>query len=109
MKIQDVPFSTVEWDKIPPIEYKGETGTSWCKTVEQGNVRVRVVEYGAGYRANHWCDRGHVVFILNGEIDIEIENRKTYHLFSGMSFHVADGLDIHRAFSEKGAKVFIID
>ncbi len=109
MKIQNVPFFTVEWDTITSIEYKGETGMSWCKTIEQGNIRVRMIEYGAGYKADHWCSRGHVVLVLKGELTVELENGKFFHLLSGMSFQVADTVDAHRAYTDNGALVFIVD
>jgi hypothetical protein len=38
------------------------------RTKEAGNVRVRMVEYSPGYVADHWCERGHVVLVLEGEL-----------------------------------------
>jgi len=43
MKIQDVPFSLTDWEEVTPTEHKGETGTSFWRTFEMGNVRVRMV------------------------------------------------------------------
>ena len=57
MKIQSVPFSITEWGKIPPEEKKGEAGVSYWQTFEQGNLRVRMVEYSPGFRSDHWCSR----------------------------------------------------
>jgi len=51
MRIEDVAFCTTVWDTVPATEHKGETGTAIWRTLETGNVRVRMVEYTPGYRA----------------------------------------------------------
>lgn len=110
MKIQDVPFSLTDWEEVTPTEHKGETGTSFWRTFEMGNIRVRMVQYSPGYMADHWCARGHVLLVLEGELKNELKDGNTYTLTPGMSFQVADDeSNPHRASSGKGAKVFIID
>lgn len=74
MKIKDVPFFVTYWEKIEPVEHKGETGTSfWC-VFESGNIRVRMVEYSAAFRSDHWCSRGHVLLVLEGELFIKLKD-----------------------------------
>jgi hypothetical protein len=110
MKIMEVPFSTTDWDKIEPVEYRGETGTSFWKTFEAGNIRVRMVEYSAGFKSDHWCARGHVLLVLEGELVIKLKDSNEFILNSGTSFQVADDdTNPHLAFTEKGAQVFIVD
>ena len=110
MKIQDVAFSMTRWDDETPAEHKGETGTSFWRTFEEGNLRVRMVEYSPGYKADHWCPRGHVLLVLEGELDIELKDGQDFKLMPGMSFQVADDeKNPHLAFTEKGARVFIVD
>ncbi len=109
MKITDVPFFTPDWNTITPTEHKGETGTSFWKTSEQGNIRVRMVEYSAGYLADHWCSRGHVGLVLEGAVTIELEDGRVIELARGMSFQVADETDAHRLYTEKGGRLFIVD
>jgi len=110
MKITDVPFSTTDWNKVEPVEYKGETGTSHWRTFETGNIRVRMVEYSPGFRSDHWCGRGHVLLVLEGELVIKLKDDREFTLNSGNSFQVADDdANPHLAFAEKGAKVFIVD
>ncbi|MFB0565366.1 MAG: DHCW motif cupin fold protein [Candidatus Aminicenantaceae bacterium] len=110
MKIKDVPFSTTDWSKIEQVEYKGETGTSFWKTFEAGNIRVRIVEYSPGFKSDHWCGRGHVLLVLEGELVIRLKDGKEFKLASGSSFQVEDDdSNPHLAFTEKGTKVFIMD
>ena len=110
MKIQDVPFAVTHWDNEIPTEYKGETGTSFWRTIEEGNIRVRMIDYSPGYKADHWCPRGHVLFVLEGELYIELKDGQKFKLMPGMSFQVADDEENpHLALTEVGAKVFIVD
>jgi len=110
MKIKDVPFSITDWKKIEPGEHKGECGTSFWRMFESGNIRVRMVEYSPGFRADHWCPRGHVLLVLEGELFIKLKDGQVFQLESGTSFQVADDeSNPHLAYTERGAKVFIID
>jgi quercetin dioxygenase-like cupin family protein len=110
MKILDVPFSLTDWEEVTSTEHKGETGTSFWRTFEMGNIRVRMVEYSPGYMADHWCTRGHVLLVLEGELKNELKGGSTHTLTPGMSFQVADDeANPHRASTGKGAKVFIVD
>lgn len=106
---QNSAFSVTDWESVPRTEHPGETGKAFWKTVEAGGVRVRIVEYTPGYRADHWCDRGHVVLVLEGEIVTELKDGRKYVLRAGASYQVADNADSHRSWSKKGAKLFIID
>ena len=44
MRIEDVPFGVTDWAAVPTTEHKGETGVARWRTVEVGNIRVRMVE-----------------------------------------------------------------
>lgn len=110
MKIKGVPFGISNWRKILPVEYKGETGTSFWKSFEAGNIRVRMVEYSPGFKSDHWCPRGHVLLVLEGELVLKLKDGREFNLQSGTSFQVEDDdANPHSAFTEKGAKVFIVD
>src|SRR5687767_8450757 len=61
MKIPTLPFTVTDWSKVEPTTRKGETGQATWRTLDIGDLRVRMVEYTPGYLADHWCDRGHVL------------------------------------------------
>ena len=109
MKIQDVPFYTVDWSTVAPTEHPGVTGKALWRTLEIGNIRVRMVEYSPGYSANHWCSRGHVLLVLEGELTTELCDGRKFKLTPGTSYQVADEINPHRSYTEKGAKLFIVD
>lgn len=66
LRIEGVAFMTTDWSKVQPTEHAGTSGVARWRTVEQGNLRVRLVEYSPGYAADHWCRRGHVLLVLEG-------------------------------------------
>lgn len=110
MKIEGLPFAVTDWAALPAVEHKGETGTSFWRTFEQGNLRVRIVDYSPGFRSDHWCPRGHVLYVLSGEVVIDLKDGRTFVLTTGMSFQAEDDEENpHLARSGPGARVFLVD
>jgi quercetin dioxygenase-like cupin family protein len=109
MRIEGVPFSTTHWGRVPVTEHPGETGVARWRTVDAGNVRVRMVEYSPGYLADHWCGRGHVLLVLEGELVTELSSGETHVLRAGESYQVAEGVAPHRSRTAGGARLFIVD
>src|SRR5207245_1966537 len=90
MKIEGVPFLTTDWTGIATTEHPGETGTAFWRTVQAGNVRVRMVEYTPGYRADHWCTKGHIILVLEGELVTELQDGRKVTLTPRMGYQVQD-------------------
>lgn len=109
MKLEAIPFRSIDWSQIEPAHHPGAAGVASWRTVEAGNARVRIVEYSPGYVADHWCDRGHVVFVLDGELITELVDGRRTTLRAGDSYVVADGDGGHRSSSVVGARLFIVD
>lgn len=109
MKILDVPFTTTDWSSIPATTHPGDPGVAYWRTLQAGNLRVRMVEYSPGYVADHWCERGHVLLVLEGELVTELSNGESHVLKAGQSYQVADGVAPHRSRTQGGAKLFIVD
>ena len=109
MKLHDIPFATTDWAAVEPTEHPGEVGVATWRTRQFGDVRVRWVEYSPGYRADHWCDKGHVVLCVAGELRTELAGGRIAVLTPGMSYQVADGAESHRLSAPKGATLFIVD
>ena len=109
MKIPTLPFTVTDWAGVEPVVYPGETGQAIWRTFNIGDLRVRQVEYSAGYLADHWCDRGHVLYVLEGELDTELRDGRTFTLKPGMSYQVADQAEAHRSSTVTGASLFIVD
>ncbi len=106
-----LPFTVTDWSTVPAIEHPGACGTSYWRTFSIGTLRVRIVEYSPNYLADHWCERGHVLYVLEGELDTELRDGRTFKLKPGMSYTVSDHGDAaHRSSTTAaGAKLFIVD
>lgn len=59
--------------------------------------------------ADHWCERGHVLLVLEGELVTELSNGESHVLKAGQSYQVSDAVAPHRSRTAGGAKLFIVD
>ena len=109
MQMSCIPFGTTDWSSVERSEHMGETGIAYWRTREFGGVRVRMVEYSAGYLADHWCSKGHIILCLDGELHTELADGRTFVLTPGMSYQVADNAEPHRSRTAVGATLFIVD
>ena len=115
MKIEPFPFSVIDWDFVEVTEHSGEAGVALWRTrffgdsEKFGKMRVRMVEYSAGYMADHWCEKGHVLLCLSGELQVSLRDGRVDTLRAGMSYQVGDDAMGHRSSSPTGAKLFIAD
>lgn len=109
MKLASFPFQTPDWSSIPKQEHKGETGVAWWQVFMMGDIRIRKVEYAAGYKADHWCSKGHIILCTDGEMDTELNDGRIIRLSAGMTYFVGDDCEAHRTASQNGCKLFIVD
>jgi hypothetical protein len=109
MEMSSIPFGTTDWSQVPRTEHKGESGLAWWRTQQFGPIRVRMVEYGPGYLADHWCVKGHILFCIEGQLHTDLKDGRRFTLNPGMSYQVADNAEPHRSHTETGAKLFIVD
>jgi len=105
----NILFSTIDWSAIERVEHRGETGTAYWQTVQLEGLRIRIVEYSAGYLADHWCQKGHIVHCLEGSFITQLESGEQTKLTKGMSYIVSDDMSSHRSVSDNGVKLLIID
>ena len=109
MLLTEIPFGTTDWSSVEPSEHAGESGIARWRTRQFGTVRVRMVEYSAGYSADHWCRKGHILLCLAGDLETELSDGRRFRLTPGMSYQVADNAEPHRSRSQSGATLFIVD
>jgi len=109
MNINHLLFGVTNWAEIEKVEYSGATGVAYWQTKEFGDIRVRIVEYSANYLADHWCQKGHILFCLEGELVTELDDGRTFTLSPGTSYQVADNAEAHRSSTTSGAKLFVVD
>jgi hypothetical protein len=109
MELKDISYEVFNLENTPAEEHAGVTGKALWKTIQRGNVRMRVVDYSPGYLADHWCEKGHALFVLEGSFISELKNGSKQTLTKGMGYLVADNASAHRAYTENGVKLLIVD
>ncbi|NOT93398.1 DHCW motif cupin fold protein [Ferruginibacter sp.] len=105
----NIPFQTIDWSLIEKTIHPGETGTAFWQTLQLPGLRIRIVEYTAGYLADHWCTKGHIVHCLEGELLSELKTGGAFTLTKNMSYIVSDELSTHRSVTKNGVRLLIID
>ena len=104
-----IPFTTIDWSDVEKIESRGVTGSSVSQTIEIDGLRIRKVEYLPGYLADHWCQKGHIIYCLEGDFISEMESGEKFTLSKGMMYIVSDHMSSHRSTTINGATLLIID
>ncbi|HEY1691738.1 MAG TPA: DHCW motif cupin fold protein [Polyangiaceae bacterium] len=103
------PFQAVDWNTIAPTAHAGAPGHATWRTHAQGDLRTRIVEYAPGYVADHWCEKGHVVLVLEGELVTELRDGRSFVARAGQGYVVGDADGAHRSRTGTGARLFIVD
>lgn len=109
MSIANIPFQITDWNTIPVTVVNGASGTASMRVQQLGGVRIRMIEYSANYLADHWCELGHLVFVLEGELINELKDGATTVMTAGMSYAVSDGLSSHRSRTVGPVKMLVVD
>jgi quercetin dioxygenase-like cupin family protein len=75
-----------EFDKIP---WQVPMAGVRHKYFDQNGIRLRLVEYSNDMPA-HWCEKGHLGYLIEGTMEIEFENYKETYL-AGDGIFLPDG------------------
>jgi hypothetical protein len=106
---EKILFTLTDWDTLPAERHNGAGGYALWKTKHFGTIRVRIVEYSPGYKADHWCNKGHIIYCIKGEMTTELKDGTTWKIKPGMTYQVGDNAGSHRSATEKGVQLFIVD
>ena len=77
------------------------------KVVERSGKRVRLVEFTDAFVERDWCAKGHTGFVLEGELELALENGAV-RVGAGDAFATRAGQDKHKARSVGPAAVFVL-
>ncbi len=73
MSFTRLPFTSLGWSPgAHPLERK--------KIV--GGRPIALLEFAPGFEDPNWCERGHVIYVLEGVLDLALDDR-TEHLQAG--------------------------
>ena len=57
-------------------------------------------EKANSYPSDHWCEKGHILLCLEGELHTELKDGRKFVLKPGQSYQVADTAEPHCSFTE---------
>jgi len=110
MNIADNGFQLTDWSKLTQELISGQCGESKSRKNNYGDIRIRIVKYSAGYEADHWCTKGHILHWLEGDLIVKLKDGTEYNLKKGTSFICGDSSENpHKVTSKNGATILIID
>ena len=109
MKLENIPLGATDWSKLDVSVKHGAGGTAKSRRFQAGDYQLRVVEYSEGYLSDHWCSKGHIVYVLDGELVVDQKDGARFILQTGMSYHTPEDGSPHRLLTTTGATVFIVD
>ena len=66
MNLPIVNFASLVWDE-------SQAGVK-CKEMVKDGRRLRLVEFDRSFVELDWCRKGHIGFVLDGELEIEFDN-----------------------------------
>ena len=87
-----VSFDAMEWQQIRPDVRQ--------KTYCEGSRQVRLVEFDTSEGAEHWCEIGHIGYVLKGGLSISFDGQV-------IAFKSGDGLFIPAGAASKHKAVEI--
>lgn len=101
--------TTFTWHQLPAERIEGAGGYALQQMQHVASVRVRRVVYSAGYLADHWCMKGHFVFVVDGNLTMEYADGSVAHLEKDDVWAIGDDNLAHRASTSVGATVLVLD
>jgi len=87
-----VAFESIPWQQSAP--------GARCKAYDHDGRRLRLAEFTREFVETDWCTRGHIGYVLSGEMEIDFHGRI-------VTFRPGDGLFIP-AGSEHGHKARVL-
>lgn len=109
MIIEHLLPKSFQWNHVAAEKVDGLSGYANIKTQVLGSIKIRQVDYSPNYEADHWCEKGHLVFVLSGQLVLEHKDNKVQTLNKDSVYVVGDDSMAHKAKSNEGATVIIVD
>lgn len=102
MSAYRIDFESLEWQQVRPDVRQ--------KVHCEGSRQIRLVEFEASDGPEHWCESGHIGYVLAGALSISFDGNV-------VSFRAGDGLfippgtaDRHRAVSiARGTRLLMVE
>lgn len=84
-----VLFDSIEWQEA--------MAGARFKVFSDGKKQMRLLEFTSDFVEPQWCEKGHIGFVLNGELEINFDG-KIVHYIQGSGIFIPTGaLTKHKA------------
>ena len=102
METCKVEFDSIEWQEAMP-------GARF-KVFGDGKKQVRLLEFTSEFVEPHWCEKGHVGFVLKGELEIDFDGQIVSYGQGAGIFIPAGALTKHKARSiTPSVQLFLVE
>lgn len=109
MKIHALENINLNWENIQSEITHGISGHFIAKTFIHEDIKIRNIEFSADYEADHWCEKGHIIFVLSGELHMEYNEGSGTSIPQGNSLILGDNISFHKAKTYTPTHIIIID
>ncbi len=109
MDILNIENVAINWEEIQSEKIEGESGFVISKTKEIGAMRIRHQTFSENFKADSWCEKGHILLVLNGVLIIEFKDGSSVDVTKGNSYVLGDNVQAHKAITLSETEVFIVD
>ena len=91
MDQEHIDFDTLPWEtQLPGARFKLH---------RKDSKQIRLVEFTSEFVEPHWCEKGHIGYVLEGTLELAFKDRLvTYEKGSGIWIEAGDGC-AHKASS----------
>lgn len=109
MDINIIENLAIDWQTIPQQASNGTTGFVIAQTLELPTFKIRLLQFSANYEADHWCDKGHIIHVLKGDLIIAYNDDSTSTITQGNSLILGDNIKAHKTKTMEPTQILIID
>lgn len=109
MEIPVLENLTIDWATIPAERLNGTTGYVISHTLDLATCRIRRLTFSEQYEADHWCEKGHIIYVLKGTLIIEYKEGTLIHIPEHNSLILGDHISSHKVRTVIKTDVLIID
>lgn len=99
----------IDWKKLPEEKTGGISGFALSKTQKTDKMQIRFIRFSGNYEADHWCTKGHLIFVRKGVLFIDFQNGDLFKIEEGNSCVLGENKVPHKARTKNPAEIWIID
>ena len=102
METCKVEFDSIEWQEAMP-------GARF-KVFSDGKKQMRLLEFTSEFVEPHWCEKGHIGLVLNGELEIDFDGKIVNYIEGSGIFIPTGTLTKHKARSiTPSVQLFLVE